>query len=381
MRTFLWIAAVMSAIILSSCGTSRSAGLDKSSVDFTRQTIVEQWKDSVRKAARAEWLAEKIVVDDHTMPFWKVVYGNAPADGRSLYISLHGGGNTAPEFNDGQWNNQKFLYRPAEGVYVAPRAPVDDWDMWCKPFMDKFYSRLIEMCVAYLGVNPDKVYLLGYSAGGDGVWRMAPRMADSWAASSMMAGHPGDVSLVNLRNTPFMIWCGGNDAAYDRNKLDRERGFEMDSLQNADPEGYIHETHILEGKGHWMDHADTVAVEWMSRYTRDPYPHTIVWQQEEVLRPDFYWLSAPQNELKRGMTVRLKCEGNVINISRCDYSNLRLWLDDAIVDLDKPVTVVVDGNTVYNGRVRRSADTMRESLKRRSDPSYSFPAYVDINVR
>lgn len=118
----------------------------------------------------------------------------------------------------------------------------------------------------------------------------------------MMAGHPGDVSLLNLRNTPFMIWCGGDDAAYDRNRLDRERGLEMDSLQQADPEGYIHETHIMEGMGHWMNRADTVAVPWMAQYKRNPYPRKIVWQQEEVLRPSFYWLQAPAGELKRGTT-------------------------------------------------------------------------------
>jgi dienelactone hydrolase len=35
------------------------------------------------------------------------------------------------------------------------------------------------MAEAMLDVNPNKVYVMGYSAGGDGVWRLAPRMADS----------------------------------------------------------------------------------------------------------------------------------------------------------------------------------------------------------
>ncbi|MBR4528161.1 MAG: alpha/beta hydrolase, partial [Bacteroidaceae bacterium] len=113
----------------------------------------------------------------------------------------------------------KRLYRPAEGVYVAPRAPWDAWDMWFQRPIDGMYSDLIRLMVANYDVNPNKVYLLGYSAGGDGVWRLAPRLADYWAATSMMAGHPGDVRLENLLNTPFMIWMGSNDAAYDRNKL------------------------------------------------------------------------------------------------------------------------------------------------------------------
>ena len=72
------------------------------------------------------------------------------------------------------------------------------------------------------GANPDKVYLMGYSAGGDGVYQLAPRMADRFAAASMMAGHPGNASPLGLRNLPFAIFSGADDAAYNRNKVAAE---------------------------------------------------------------------------------------------------------------------------------------------------------------
>ena len=46
--------------------------------------------------------------------------------------------------------------------------------------------RLIENLVALQEVNPNRVYLMGYSAGGDGVYQVAPRMADTLAAAAMM---------------------------------------------------------------------------------------------------------------------------------------------------------------------------------------------------
>ena len=49
-------------------------------------------------------------------------------------------------------------------------------------------------------VDPNRVYIMGYSAGGDGVYQLAPRMADRWAAAAMMAGHPNDASPLGLRN-------------------------------------------------------------------------------------------------------------------------------------------------------------------------------------
>ena len=66
----------------------------------------------------------------------------------------------------------------------------------------------------------------------------------------------------------------------------------LDSLQQNDPEGYRHLTTIVEGCGHWMNRADTAAIEWMNDFERNPRPKRIVWRQEESgLRDCFYNLS------------------------------------------------------------------------------------------
>ena len=191
-------------------------------------TLEGQWRDSVHTALSYAYQDEVLKIGQYKMPIWWKVYGNKPADGRSLYISLHGGGGAPAATNNQQWENQKRLYEPAEGVYLCPRAITDTWDLHFRPESDGFYEQIIQMAVVFLDVNPNKVYIMGYSAGGDGVWRIAPRMADHWAAASMMAGHPGDVSLLPLRNLPFMIWCGALDDAYNRNKECEARIKEMD---------------------------------------------------------------------------------------------------------------------------------------------------------
>lgn len=337
------------------------------------------WRNGIRQKYAQAWRSGKLERDSLQMKLGGRIYGEKPADGRSLYISMHGGGSAPAALNDQQWNNQIYLYRPAEGVYIAPRAPWDDWDMWFKPGMDEFLDMLIQTAVAVEGVNPDKVYLLGYSAGGDGVWRMAPRMADRWAAASMMAGHPGNASQVNLRNLPYMIWMGELDAAYDRNRLAAERGRSMDSLQQADPSGYVHETHIVKGKGHWMDRADSVAIPWMAKFYRNPYPQKVVWRQEEVVRPSSYWLTAPTEELKHEATVVAEYKGNEIDIQNCDYSRLTIGLNDAMMDLDQPVTVNYRGKTVFKGKVDRTIGTLYRTLQERGDLKYMFPAIVEVD--
>lgn len=370
-------------VCLFACGTYAHVDnpLSKDGAEAVRKKVASEWLDSVRNTYGAAWTARSITIDGRTMPFYVKVFGRKPDGGYPMYISLHGGGNCPAVVNDDQWENQKLLYAPANSVYVVPRAPYDDWDMWFKPLLDSFYRALIDIGVAFADVNPDRIYLMGYSAGGDGVWRMAPRMADAWAAASMMAGHPGDVSLVNLRNTPFMIWCGAEDSAYDRNVLDAKRGVQMDSLHRSDPEGYIHETHIMPGKGHWMDRADTVAVSWMRKYVRNPYPKRIVWRQEAVLRPSFYWISVPEKEMERGKTVRLAVAKNTIDITECDYSELTLWLNDNIVDLDKNVKVRFNGKTIYRGKAMRTEKNLHDTQFSRNDLRFAFPSKIVLHIR
>jgi poly(3-hydroxybutyrate) depolymerase len=347
-----------------------------------KSQLFKQWKDSIRTATQAEYDAQALDMDDYTMKLWWKVYGEKPAGGRSLYISLHGGGKAEPEVNDQQWENQKKLYEPAEGVYLAPRAIVNTWDLHFVPQADVFYERIIEMMVAFEDVNPNKVYLLGYSAGGDAVWRLAPRMADHWAAASMMAGHPGDVVLEGLRNTPFMIWCGANDDAYDRNKECEKRIQEMDALQASDPAGYVHEGHIVPDKGHWMDREDAAAIEWMSKYTRNPYPKKVVWVQGDVMKESFYWLGIPLTEAAKGSKVvaTVDRDTNTVDVEWCDYTRLTVYMNDDILDLDKPVHILFGGRELFSGMVERNANNIRRNLLAREDPAYAFPAQVTVTL-
>ena len=309
------------------------------------------------------------------------VFGAAPKDGRSLYISMHGGGHCPKEVNDEQWMNQIYLYEPAEGVYIAPRAPWNTSDLWHRKGLDEMLEDVIRACVVFEGVNPNKVYLMGYSAGGDGVWRLAPRMADKWAAASMMAGHPGESSQINLINTPYMIWMGEHDHYYNRNTLAREKSQVMDSLSAAHPGKYIHSNNIIEGKGHWMDRVDTAAIGWMAQYRRAPYPKQIVWRQEFVTREHFYWLTAPADEVEQGKTVIANIDGNDINIAQCDYSKLTIYLNDHLVDLDKKVTIRHNGKKIARVKPRRTIANLHHSLNLRNDRSYAFPCIIEVKMK
>jgi len=365
----------------SSDDDNQASGISRRECDNYKNDLINQWKDDLYSKCKRMDDNMCITRDGVSLRLKAKLFGGNNTSNRSLWISMHGGGGTDAATNDQQWQNQIDLYEPAEGLYVAPRAPWDAWDMWFQAPIDGLFEDLITMGQVLYDVDPNKVYLMGYSAGGDGVWRLGPRLADHWAAASMMAGHPGDVSLVNLRNCPFMIWCGANDDAYNRVNECRRYGQIIEQLWHGDEDGYKFYVSIVDGKGHWMDRVDSYATTWMPQFVRDPYPSRVVWQQEEVLEDDFYWLAAPKNELRRGNTIIAEIAGNnVINIERCDYSSIQVMLNDEMVNLDKPVVIRYNGKTVFSGMAARSKENMRKTLYARNDKAYIFPAIVTVRL-
>ena len=102
----------------------------------------------------AEMEAKVLDINGVKMPFWYTTYGKKPKGGRSLWISMHGGGGAPERVNTQQWQNQKRLYTPAEGVYLAPRAPTDTWNLWHQGHIDGLFDRLIENMIVFEDVDP-----------------------------------------------------------------------------------------------------------------------------------------------------------------------------------------------------------------------------------
>ena len=342
--------------------------LTRAQADALLQKLWTARVEALKVERAPEMQAKKITLGDKVMPWEERQFGEAPMGGRSLWISMHGGGGAPKEVNDDQWRNQIGLYKPAEGIYVAPRAPTDNWNLWHEAHIDPMFDRMIEDFVALRGVNPDRVYIMGYSAGGDGVWQLAPRMSDRLAGAAMMAGHPNESQVVGLRNLAFACFVGGRDSAYNRNKVVAEKAAELDRLQKEDPEGYVHMSRVYPECAHWMNLKDAEALPWLAQYTRKPWPKKIVWLQDDVTHPRFYWLAVPPSEAKERREIRAEVDGQTIKLTGDVPKGMMLRLSDELVNLDQPIRVLVGGNEVFQGKVPRQEAVIRESLVERADP-------------
>ncbi len=199
--------------------------------------------------------------------FLKETLGQADESGRyPLYITLHGGGGAPEEFNNDQWLEMFYYYRDSvdSGIYVSVRGVSDTWDLH---FREETYP-LLDALITYMTVTEhadrNRVYLLGFSAGGDGVYQLAPRLADRFAAVNMSSGHPNGVSLVNVANCPICLQAGIRDYYSESAKRSvRCAEFEktLDDYRNKYGFGYEHQIWIHVPEGHnYYDFTDTRSI-------------------------------------------------------------------------------------------------------------------------
>jgi len=363
---------------------------------------------------RAEFEGRALRHGDATMRFEYVRIGEKPAGGYPLYIALHGGGGAPPAVNDSQWKHMTVYYRGSvkEGVYTATRGVSDTWNLHFQGASYPLYDRLIEDMILFEGVDPDRVYLLGYSAGGDGVYQVTPRMADRWAAANMSAGHHNGVSPKNLYRVPFLVQVGERDGAYNRNKETVRFAQKLDALRAEHPDGYIHEIFVHADRPHnfrdndpgeteqsiladpvaWLEKGDraavsrnTNAIAWLRKHRRDPYPPRLIWDLKTRAdrKVPFYWLDiAGRDPAALGtddIIARYDRKANAVIIEKAG-SFLRILLSSAMLDLSKPVSIEIDGKT-FRGKVRPSLKTMLRTVQERGDPRFIFDAEATLERR
>lgn len=370
--------------------------LTKAQCDSAKALIWAERNAFVKSEWGAQWTAKRITLGDLQMRFDYRVRGTKPAAGYDLYISMHGGGEAAASVNDQQWTNQISLYQPP-GIYLAPRAPTDAWNMWHRDHIDAFFDRIIHLAVAMQEANPNRVYVMGYSAGGDGAYQMTPRMADRWAAGAMMAGHPNNASPVNLRNIGMTLHMGGLDAAYNRNTLVVDFGRQIQRLRDADTAFYKYQVKVYPDKPHWMDLLDAEALPWMAGFTRKPHPKKVVWQQDTTVGSPialtdpkmkdpptqwrFYWLGRPDRKVTpRQAKLTAEIRGQEVHVIEANLDSVEIWLSDDLLDLDKPVSVFWKGNKLAEMVFARTLAPFYRSVELRGDRELVYPVRLVVSA-
>ena len=203
--------------------------------------------------------------NNKSLKFTMEQFGARPSEGYPLFIALHGGGGVAGHENYYQLSNNSLwsdmasadLYRPIfkgsgsgrfdkdlcidGAVYLAPRGVADAWDTHSRPesyvLIENMIMKLLQPRDRPL-VDSNRIYLTGFSAGGDGAYQLAARLSDRFAAANASSGHPNDAVFHNLANLPFCSQVGEMDDTIHNTKGARALAvvgahLELDKLENA----------------------------------------------------------------------------------------------------------------------------------------------------
>ncbi len=347
--------------------------IDSGKLESFRTQLYTDRAISLKTTLKTAWEAKAFQYGSFKMPIQYRIFGTQPYGKRSLFLSMHGGGATSAAINDQQWYNQIKLYQPKEGLYLAPRAPTNSWNLWHQAHIDPLFDQIIEAAVLFAGVDQNRVYLTGYSAGGDGTFQLGARMSDRFAAAAMMAGHPNETKAKAMRNLPFALYMGANDAAYDRNKKAWAWKKDLKELQLDDPKGYQHQVQIVANKGHWMDRVDTSGIVWMQQFERNTRVQKIVWLQDDVHQEQSYWLRIPLHLAQTGQKIVATCVDNQINIESNYSDSLYVFLDEKMINLKQKVTLLVQNKLVFDQKVVATPYNMYYNLQRRFDKDMAYP--------
>jgi pimeloyl-ACP methyl ester carboxylesterase len=342
------------------------------------------WADVCKaraESATSELSAKQIVLGDKKLKWMEKTFGEEPDGKHSLWITMHGGGQGTEQENDRNWRGYFGRYEfPPGSINVAPRAPANTWDMWHVKWTDDLFERLISDFTLRRNVDPNRVYLIGYSAGGDGVYQLAPRLSDRFAAAAMCAGHPNEVTPEGLRNLPFFLYMGGADSAYNRNVVVREFSAKIDALQASDPGAYPHRLTVFPGLPHNMQNRESEMIPRMSPLRRVTWPKRVVWKQDDdAVHTRLYWLERGPSEVKPNEIYAAHVDGQVITIEKPSTGTLTLRLSDALLELDQPVRVVAGAKTIFEGKVARSFAAIEQSLREREDPDTVATALLPVS--
>src|SRR6185503_13454563 len=104
----------------------------------------------------------------------------------------------------------------------------------------------------FADVDPNKVFIMGYSHGGYGAFAIGPKMPDRFAAIHASAAAPtdGETTARTLRNTAFTYMIGEKDTMYGR--IERCRKFDdaVQKLRLDHPLAYPVVMQYIAGHGH-----------------------------------------------------------------------------------------------------------------------------------
>jgi len=342
--------------------------------------------------------------NNQTLRFYEKVVGKAGPSGYCLFVCLHGGGQGAASMNDSQW--KQIIPFEQNGfkqgtIGVAARGITNTWNLH---FVDESFpaiTRLVEDYIIFKDVDPNKVYLMGFSAGGDGTYALSERIPFLFAACSPQAGHPNGISTINLCNLPTYLAAGEKDTAFKRNEICVDYYRQIIGHNGKYCGKYIAKVEVVKDSGHsfqcWKtprnsffngdknaSKSNDTAFTFMYSYTRNPNPTDISCDVKTFLTPlrnyytqrgnSFYNIEVGKNTPNM-IQLQINYSNNTINVK--EGNNFKINLLSSLFKKGNVVNVTCGGKT-QPYQLQKDNNYAKNNMKLYCDPNFGYDSYINI---
>lgn len=266
-------------------------------------------------------------------------------------------------------------------ILLVPQAH----GLWWEPSAEGPLNRVLMTIFHSISADTNQIYLAGSSNGGMGTMFYGTHLPDRFAALASNMGYPvverdfltkpQNLDLLkNLFNARVFLSHGSND---DQVTPEGDRSAYALLKKSPLPATYVE----LPGKGHDIPIADVLAraLAVFDSRQRDPFPKRIDFVMNEPAYASCYWIEVKDySALPAQVTARV--QGNTVDVQSAGVRQMKLSLDDNLVDLTKPVVVRVNAKEIFRGMLRASAQGLLWSAKERMDAQLGYGVTLDLDI-
>ena len=241
--------------------------------------------------------------DGFKRPYWVTIPADDDAETpAALLVCLHGGVMAAKadeSVSIMRWYNKYINARENPRPIITLAAAADCYHTWMNAAWWRDAGRMnilhyIRQAKLRLNIDPERVYITGFSDGGSGTLSMAFNSPDVFAGYLPMCGDPlipatdGIThAYTNLESANIHAFNGAKDPIYPGKEI--EKLYKEANKQGAKIDWFVHPT-----AGHdWGDADETFPVQlsYLDTWSRPGVPDDIDWTADRALTGRRAWLS------------------------------------------------------------------------------------------
>jgi hypothetical protein len=272
----------------------------------------------------------------------------------------------APDVKDGKpMSGEYFLQEfwtdaaTRDTVILAVVGMPEDTAGWNKLFVEAgggrtpgglFYLMKVYADVAQtVSVDSARVFAAGRGLGVAAVMHLGAMFPQSFAGVIGQAGDSGKVVWQNFQNLPVFLQGGGAEAT--------------EFVEKVTAAGYANATASPDAKPEEI-------LAWIQAHPRVSNPAQVTLFPGAPIPNKAYWLEVPPTDIEEGTYVKGSMDRatNTINIEGKGVRSVTLYFNDVLVDMNKPLKVVLNGKE-QEVVVPRSLDDFLDLLVRGTSDS------------